>query len=182
VQHFVYGSVGGAERKTGVPHFESKWKWKVEEHIRRIGLPARIVRPVFYMENLSSRFIRVLQLALMRSYIPSGKTLQMIALDDVGAWVARAFADPKAFIGKAEEIAGDELTTAEIIDELRRRGLGAGLPFSFPQIFFGALPHDIRKMFEWFGSHGYEADIRTLKRQQPSLMTFRDWLARPRVA
>lgn len=134
------------------------------------------------MENLSSRFIRVLQLALMRSYIPSGKTLQMIALDDVGAWVARAFADPKAFIGKAEEIAGDELTTAEIIDELRRRGLGAGLPFSFPQIFFGALPHDIRKMFGWFGSHGYEADIRTLKRQQPSLMTFRDWLARPRVA
>jgi uncharacterized protein YbjT (DUF2867 family) len=107
VQHFVYGSVGGAERKTGVPHFESKWK--VEEHIRRIGLPATIVRPVFYMENLSSRFIRVLQLALMRSYIPSGKTLQMTALDDVGAWVARAFADPKAFIGTAEEIAGDEL-------------------------------------------------------------------------
>src|SRR5262249_54128641 len=26
VQHFVYSSVGGADRKSGVPHFESKWR------------------------------------------------------------------------------------------------------------------------------------------------------------
>src|SRR5215471_2452194 len=25
VEHFVYSSVGGAERNSGVPHFESKW-------------------------------------------------------------------------------------------------------------------------------------------------------------
>ena len=33
VQHFVYTSVGGADRKTGLSHFESKWQ--IEEHIRR---------------------------------------------------------------------------------------------------------------------------------------------------
>ena len=26
VQHFVYSSVGGAERNTGIPHWESKWE------------------------------------------------------------------------------------------------------------------------------------------------------------
>ena len=26
VRHFVYSSVGGAERKTGIPHWESKWE------------------------------------------------------------------------------------------------------------------------------------------------------------
>src|SRR5713226_3325729 len=26
VQHFVYSSVGGAERSTGIPHWESKWE------------------------------------------------------------------------------------------------------------------------------------------------------------
>ncbi|MCZ2804945.1 NmrA family NAD(P)-binding protein [Modestobacter sp. VKM Ac-2983] len=31
VGHLVYSSVGGAERETGVPHFESKRR--VEEHI-----------------------------------------------------------------------------------------------------------------------------------------------------
>src|SRR4051794_32966439 len=43
VQHFIYASVGGADRNTGNPHFDSKWK--IEEHIRAIGLPATILRP-----------------------------------------------------------------------------------------------------------------------------------------
>src|SRR5436305_2172481 len=50
VRHLVYSSVGGAERKTGVAHFESKWQ--IEEHIRTLGLPATILRPVFFMSNL----------------------------------------------------------------------------------------------------------------------------------
>ena len=52
IQHLVYTSVGGAERKSGLPHFESKWQ--IEEHIRSLGLPATILRPVFFMENLRS--------------------------------------------------------------------------------------------------------------------------------
>jgi len=43
VAHFVYSSVGSAHRKTGIPHFESKWE--VEEHVREIGLPFTIFRP-----------------------------------------------------------------------------------------------------------------------------------------
>jgi uncharacterized protein YbjT (DUF2867 family) len=34
-----------AHRNTGIPHFESKWK--VEEHIRTLGIPATILRPTF---------------------------------------------------------------------------------------------------------------------------------------
>ena len=39
VEHFVFSSVGGAERKSGIPHFETKAK--IEKHIRKLGLPAR---------------------------------------------------------------------------------------------------------------------------------------------
>jgi uncharacterized protein YbjT (DUF2867 family) len=49
VRHFVYSSVGGAERKTGIPHWESKWE--VEKHIRGLGLPATVIRPVTFMEG-----------------------------------------------------------------------------------------------------------------------------------
>ena len=48
-RHFVYASVGSAHRKTGLPHFESKWQ--IEEHIRAIGLPHTVLRPVWFMEN-----------------------------------------------------------------------------------------------------------------------------------
>lgn len=44
VSHYVYTSVGSAHRHTGIPHFESKWK--VEQHIEKVGLPATILRPV----------------------------------------------------------------------------------------------------------------------------------------
>jgi len=37
VQHFVYSSVGGAERNSGIDHWESKWE--IEQHIRKLGLP-----------------------------------------------------------------------------------------------------------------------------------------------
>ena len=44
VKHFVYSSVGGAERNTGIPHWESKWE--IEKHIRSLGLPATVLGPV----------------------------------------------------------------------------------------------------------------------------------------
>ena len=47
VEHFVYSSVGSAHRRTGIPHFESKRE--VEEHVRELGLPYTILRPVFFM-------------------------------------------------------------------------------------------------------------------------------------
>ena len=50
IKHFVYSSVGSAERKTGIPHFDSKFQ--VEEYIRASGLPYTIMRPVFFFYNV----------------------------------------------------------------------------------------------------------------------------------
>jgi uncharacterized protein YbjT (DUF2867 family) len=51
VPHLVFSSVGGAERKSGVPHFESKRR--VEEHIESLDIHHTFLRPVFFMENLA---------------------------------------------------------------------------------------------------------------------------------
>ena len=48
-EHYVYSSVGSAHRQTGIPHFDSKWE--VEEHVRGLGLPYTVLRPVFFMQN-----------------------------------------------------------------------------------------------------------------------------------
>ena len=53
VQHYVYTSVGSAHRKTGIPHFDNKYR--VEDTIRAAGFPSYVIfRPVFFMENLTS--------------------------------------------------------------------------------------------------------------------------------
>src|SRR5271170_4798334 len=48
--HLVFTSVGSANRKTGVPHFDSKYE--VEKHIAKIGLRATVLAPVYFRENL----------------------------------------------------------------------------------------------------------------------------------
>ncbi len=50
VKHLVYSSVTNADRNTGIPHFESKYK--VEKHIQNLGIPYTIIGPTFFMENL----------------------------------------------------------------------------------------------------------------------------------
>jgi uncharacterized protein YbjT (DUF2867 family) len=174
VEHFVYASVGGADRESGVPHFESKWR--IEAHVRKIGLPATIVRPTFFMDNFRKTVPRAVLLALMRSYLPHQKPLQMIAVDDIGKSAARIFSDPSTFIGNAIEIAGDELTQAEVVTALRRHGWNSGLPFGVPRQILRLLPGDAIKMFEWFGQAGYRADIPALRSAQPDLMNFEQWL------
>lgn len=49
VPRLVYSSVGGAERRTGIPHFESKRR--VERHLAESGVPFTLIRPTFFMDN-----------------------------------------------------------------------------------------------------------------------------------
>ena len=55
VEHYVYTSVGSANRRTGVPHFDNKWR--IEETVRGLRFPSHVIlRPVFFMENLMAPY------------------------------------------------------------------------------------------------------------------------------
>ncbi len=43
IRHVVYSSVDGAERDSGVPHFESKWE--IEQHLRALEVPTTCCAP-----------------------------------------------------------------------------------------------------------------------------------------
>ena len=97
VDHFVYSSVGGAERNTGIGHWESKWE--IEKHIRKLGLPATVFRPAAFMENyyVDQVEIGILQGKLFDP-VHGDKPYQTIASDDIGGFVALAFERPKDFM------------------------------------------------------------------------------------
>src|SRR5258706_2759825 len=90
VEHYVYTSVGSANKRTGVPHFDSKWR--IEETVRSLCFPSHVIlRPVFFMENLLAPYS--LQGPTLAWALGPGTKLQMIAADNIG-WVgARAFTD-----------------------------------------------------------------------------------------
>lgn len=175
VQHFVYTSVGGAERKSGVPHFDSKWI--IEQHIEALGLPATILRPVAFMDNNQYQRDAILSGTLPTWGIAPGRKLQIVAVDDIGAFAAIAFDRPDEFIGRAIELAGDDLTEDEVAAVFSRvTGRTVTVDRSQPE---GAPEPDAEMvaMIKWFNEHGYQADIDALRKIHPDLKNLETWAA-----
>lgn len=156
VQHFVYTSVGSAHRKTGIPHFDNKWR--VEEKIRELKFPSHvIIRPVFFMENLPSPWF--LNGDKIYAAMKPTTKLQMVAVEDIGKYGALAFTDAATLKGREIDLAGDAATMPEAAAVLSR---ALGKPIEFVQIPIEEVrknSEDFALMLEWFEKVGYDADI-----------------------
>ncbi len=174
VSHFVYSSVASADQRTGIPHFDSKYR--IEEHIRGTGMPYTIIRPAFFMENWLG----------MRDGIENGEfslpldpgtRLQMIAVDDIGGMVATAFERPGKWQDRAFELAGDELSMADLAQVFTRV---TGREVRYTQIpwdqFESKAGKEMTLMYRWFQDVGYHIDIGAVRQEYPKLETFDHWL------
>ncbi|MFC7079776.1 NmrA/HSCARG family protein [Halorussus caseinilyticus] len=161
VEHLVFSSVGGAERDTGIPHFDSKWE--IERRIRDLDLPATVVRPVFFMQNFEAAREDI-EGGTLANALAEGVSLQMIDADDIGGFVAEALADPDRYVGESYELASDE-HTLESAAETFSDVLGHEVEAVHVPIdeFREQMGEEYAVMFEWFNEHGYEADIEALR-------------------
>jgi uncharacterized protein YbjT (DUF2867 family) len=176
VQHFVYTSVGSAHRKTGIPHFENKWR--IEETVRGLKFPSHvIVRPVFFMENLTSPWF--LQGDKLVSALEPKTVLQMIAVEDVGKYGAVAFERADQLNGAEIDLAGDALTlpdAAATIGKAMNRRLEY---LRVPIAEIRKNSEDFALMLEWFDRVGYDADIEgTARKLGVKPTSLADWAAR----
>ncbi|KAK6361385.1 hypothetical protein TWF730_005118 [Orbilia blumenaviensis] len=175
VKYIVFSSVGSAERDTGIPHFDSKRE--VEKYIIESGIPYTFIRPVAFMDNFPiSGFGRFFALGMFKTAL-GGKRLQLIAAKDIGEFAAKAILDPEKWKGRQFELAGDELSVAEITDVYRKvqgsRPWSVWLPYFALKLM---LPTDYFLMFKFFYDDGYKANIPDLRKEYPSLQTFEDFL------
>jgi uncharacterized protein YbjT (DUF2867 family) len=174
VQHFVYTSVGSANRKTGIPHFDNKFR--VEETVKQLGFPSHVIlRPVFFMENLPSGWF--LNGDKLTTTLKPATKLQMVAVDDVGKFSAKAFAEADKFKGAEIEYAGDAATMPEAAAALSEL---AGKTVSYQPIPIDAVRAnsvDFALMLEWFDAVGYSADIPSLEsRWGIRPLTLKQWV------
>jgi len=176
VSHFVYSSVGSAHRRTGIPHFESKWQ--IEEVVRKLDFPSyTVLRPVFFMENfLGPWFLPGLEEGKLAVPIQPTTSLQMIAVEDIGRFGAWVFENHRKLNGHAIDIAGDERTmpeTARII------GAAADREIEFVEVPIEEArkaSEDGAIMYEWFDAVGYDVNIGDLaKKSGIRSMTLVEW-------
>ena len=162
VQHYVYTSVGSANKKTGVPHFDNKWR--IEEIVRGLRFPSHVIlRPVFFMENLVAPFS--LQGSTLAWALGPDTKLQMIAVEDIGWFGARAFIDAAALNRREIDLAGDVRTMQEAADVLTE---ALARPITFAQTAIEPVRQyskEMALMLEWFERVGYSVDIAGLERE-----------------
>ncbi len=171
VEHFVYSSVGGAERSTGIPHFDSKFE--IEQHIIELGLPYTFVRPAYFIANLLEKGqMGFISWGLMSWALKGGKTLQMVDVDDIGGFAAHCFVNAEDYFCKAIELAGDELTHDQIKSTFIKVKGKPPFHITLPAWMFKPMSIEVYTMFKWFKEAGYDADIRALKASYPKLKSF----------
>jgi uncharacterized protein YbjT (DUF2867 family) len=151
----VYSSVGGAERHSGIPHFESKRR--IEELLLDT-VPVTFVRPTFFMETLRLMIRRDGDRTLLAMPLPKVTPVQLISVRDIGYAVADLLLEADDTTPPVE-IAGDELTGEQIADELTRQ---LGSPTNYLQAPLEVLgdDEDLKAMFRWLAElPAFQADF-----------------------
>ncbi|BCH29076.1 hypothetical protein MesoLjLc_10060 [Mesorhizobium sp. L-8-10] len=176
VGHLIYSSVADADKKTGIPHFESKYL--VEEHVVGLGIPYTISAPAAFMENVVAPWsIGGLRQGAHAFAMPPRRALQLVALADIGTFVASLVERREQVFGKRFDIAGDELSGEEQAQILSR---AIGRQINYQEIPIAAArqqSEDAALMFEWFDRVGYDVDIAALQRDFPEVRwhSLADW-------
>ncbi len=178
VRHLVYTSVNAAGKgRTGMGHFDSKSA--IEEHIRSLAVPSTIVRPAGFMELLMLPGMGLDQ-GYFSFFLRPDQLGQVIAVQDIGAIVASIFADPTRFAGRTIEIAGDQVTGADLGAKLSHAAGKTITYLRFPDSvleeneFLGRLASLVDD-----GRVAGNADLAALRREFGSLTSFDNWLAGP---
>ena len=174
VQHLVYSSVGAAHRGMGQKHFDSKWI--IEQYIHSLNVPYTILRPAVFMDNYNWSRPHILNGTLTGMGLHPEKEIQSIAVEDIGVFVALAFANRNEYLGKTIELAGDALTEPQIAETFTNV-IGRPVKLTAPSADGGwGDPEERAAGFNFFNGEGYDADIPALRKLHPGLLTLEQYL------
>jgi uncharacterized protein YbjT (DUF2867 family) len=139
--HLVFTSAGCANRRTGIPHFDSKYE--VEEHIAK---------------------------GVYATPLPPTRQLAQVAVADIGAVTVRLLEDPSRFAGRRFDLGGDELTGKDVTAILSRVTGRPFTYFQVPlDVIRQRMGEDGAKMYEWFDRVGFTVDRAALRREFPDV-------------
>jgi uncharacterized protein YbjT (DUF2867 family) len=170
----VYSSVGGVDRDSGVPHFESKHQI---EKVLLQSVPVTFVRPTFFMETLRLMIRREDGRVTIAMPLAGDVAVQMISVRDIGRVAAALLlmGDP---VVAPVEIAGDELTGEQIAERLAHR---LGSPTTYVQLPLDVLgdDEDLKTMFGWLARlPTYQADFARTRELVGGVEDLSRWLER----
>ena len=176
VPHLVFSSVAGANRHSGVPHFESKAV--VERALEHGDVPFTVLGPTYFFDNLLGGMGEV-RAGVLELPLPHDFPLQQVARQDLGEVAAEVLTAPAAFAERRIEIAGDAPSADGMAAVL---GRALGRPVEVREVPLGLVRRsnpDMGAMWTFIAGGGYAVDIERLHREFPSVQwtSFTRWAA-----
>ena len=184
VEHLVYGSAGTGVAHSGIFHFDNKVE--VEDHMRELGLPFTVVRPVPFMELLTEKeFYPALATWGVEPKIVGWHTpIPWVAVRDIGITIAEIFENPDAWIGGDLTVCGDIKTLKESQEIFTK--VDGKKPFGLPipvGIFSKMASEEFVQMWKWLkeyveeiGSQGLWNMVAVSKETVPEMLDLESWL------
>ena len=124
--HLVFTSAGSANRRTGIPHFDSKYEDQ-KNTSPRLAYRATVWHgDVYFMEILHFGKEQLAK-GVYATPLPPTRQLAQVTVADIGAVTVRLLEDPGRFAGRRFDLGGDELTGKDVTAILSRV---TGRPFT----------------------------------------------------
>lgn len=135
------------------------------------------------MENYLGPFRGLRPDGLLASATPPDAVEQLIAVADIGSFAARAFSAPADWIGRAMDIAGDELTTPRIASAI---AAATGRAVRYRHISLDEIraqsPQRAAALAALYEDPDRPAaDLQNCRAAAPGLLGFATWLDTPSV-
>ena len=178
VEHFVFNSVASGNRKTGVPHFDSKGV--IERHLEATGMPYTIVAPSAFVDDWLTDLDALGDLKgghLSMAMTPT-RELQQISIAEVAAVSVLVTEQREPFLGERIELASDSISGLEMAKIISQES-GQNIEYrelsaAQAQEFMG---YDLATMFTWFETTGFDVEVAALQQRFPTVgwTTFEQW-------
>lgn len=176
VQHLVYGSAG-IGKPTGIGSWDSKLQ--VEAHMKSLGLPVTILRPVAFMELMTDKgfYPNVSTWYLMPKFMGDKRPVGWLSTTDLGIIAAKAFAAPEQFVGQDIRLSSD----VKSIEECRAiyRDVMGKNPSRFPMpvwMFKRFVGTDLITMWQWLSTADIDFNPESTRALHPEALSVKDWL------
>ena len=183
VQHVVYGAAGVGRTGTGVGSWDTKTE--ILGYMKEQQLPLTVLRPMAFMELMTTRkfFPQASTWHIMPELMGPTRPVAWLAIDDLAAIAAKAFEDPKTFLGSDLPLAAD-VQSIEECRQLWREAMGRP-PRRLPmptRLFERLAGTDETTMWRWLRSHEIDLDTRPTLDIHPHALSVRSWLSRQTAA
>jgi uncharacterized protein YbjT (DUF2867 family) len=157
-----------------VPHFDSKAI--IEKDLAASGLPYTITAPTYFFDNaLGGEGANRIAAGILDLPLPPDRPLQQLARPDLGAFAAKVLLDPKPYLGRRIELAGDAVTPAQMAEAL---SVAVGRLVRHQQTPLESIRNpDMHAMWRFLNGPGYRVDIDALHTANPDIAwtSFVDW-------